>query len=449
MVGRIKSMPTTPATIIVGSRFKQSGDKHYAKMPLTLGYHTREDLPFYYAFADAFTICDQHFCSSLTGTTPNRLHLWTGTVRARPSADSPALVRNEDCDYGAWTSWTTFPERLEDHGVSWKIYQNELTVPNGLTGEDEAWLSNFGDNPMEWMSQFHVRFAANASSIPGKPNQNFAERNRSLAKQLGTQTGDAQEKLARQIKDLSAKLEGYQKDRAEFSPAKFAKLSDREKSLHARAFCTNVGDPAYRDLVDIAYQDGDTTRKVKVPKGDVLHQFRKDVEGGVLPTVSWIVAPEHFSDHPSSAWYGSWYVSEVLGILTKNPKVWKKTVFILTYDETMATLITYHHSWLLIPKRVETGRASKGIDTSVEYVELARDFQNNPLRAGARQPDWTWLPRADGNCFAMESGWLCLFAGFRSYLRFAFSRSPDSPTKQASRSRNPISAIGGVPSVAT
>ena len=48
-----------------------------------MGYHNRDDLPFYYALADAFTVCDQNFCSSLTPTTPNRLHLWTGTIRAR------------------------------------------------------------------------------------------------------------------------------------------------------------------------------------------------------------------------------------------------------------------------------------------------------------------------------------------------------------------------------
>jgi phospholipase C len=140
---------------------KKSGHLAYARMPLTLGYYTRDDIPFYYALADAFTICDQYFCSSLTGTTPNRLYLWTGTIREKPAPDSPASVRNENCDYGKWANWKTFPERLEDHGVSWKIYQNELTVPNGLTGEADAWLANFGDNPIEWFLQFHVRFADN------------------------------------------------------------------------------------------------------------------------------------------------------------------------------------------------------------------------------------------------------------------------------------------------
>ncbi len=39
---------------------------------LTMGYYTRADLPFYYAVADAFTICDNYFCSVIGPTDPNR-----------------------------------------------------------------------------------------------------------------------------------------------------------------------------------------------------------------------------------------------------------------------------------------------------------------------------------------------------------------------------------------
>src|SRR5580698_1792273 len=129
-------------------------------MPLTMGYYNREDLPFYYALADAFTICDQNFCSSLTPTTPNRLHLWTGTVRAEPSMESKAHVNNGDTDYDSEASWKTFPERLEEQGISWRIYQNELSLPTGLEGEHDAWLTNFTDNPLEWFTQYRVRFSA-------------------------------------------------------------------------------------------------------------------------------------------------------------------------------------------------------------------------------------------------------------------------------------------------
>ena len=72
---------------------KRSGEKPYSEMPLTLGYYTRDDIPFYYAFADAFTICDQAFCSSLTGTTPNRCYLWTGTILRRANRRLPCECR--------------------------------------------------------------------------------------------------------------------------------------------------------------------------------------------------------------------------------------------------------------------------------------------------------------------------------------------------------------------
>lgn len=62
---------------------KKPGRAAFAHVPLTLGYYNREDIPFYYALADAFTVCDQNFCSSLTGTTPNRLYLYRHHSRSK------------------------------------------------------------------------------------------------------------------------------------------------------------------------------------------------------------------------------------------------------------------------------------------------------------------------------------------------------------------------------
>lgn len=90
---------------------KRSGNKLYRDLPLTLGYYTRSDIPFYYAFADAFTICDQHFCSSITGTTTNRHFFWTGTCV--PEKGAKPLVRNSDVYFNREAHWRTFPELLE------------------------------------------------------------------------------------------------------------------------------------------------------------------------------------------------------------------------------------------------------------------------------------------------------------------------------------------------
>ncbi len=140
---------------------KASGNKEYKNIPLTLGYYNREDLPFYYQLADAFTIFDQYFCSSLTGTTPNRLFLWSGTLRAQQNGKVKANVVNENIDYdkARQAKWKSFPEILEEQNVSWRIYQNDISLPKGMSGEQEAWLSNFTDNPIEWFSRFNVKFS--------------------------------------------------------------------------------------------------------------------------------------------------------------------------------------------------------------------------------------------------------------------------------------------------
>ena len=127
---------------------KQSYKSEYANMPLTLGYYTREDIPFYYALADAFTVCDQHFSGVMTSTTPNRSMFWTGTVRGQQDAKTKANLRNGDY-FDHPVEWTTFPEQLQQNGISWKFYQNELFI-TGLTAEKRSWLSNFGCNILEF-----------------------------------------------------------------------------------------------------------------------------------------------------------------------------------------------------------------------------------------------------------------------------------------------------------
>ena len=91
--------------------------------PLTMGYYTREDLPFYHALADAFTICDRYHCSVIGPTDPNRLYTMTGTLDPDGKGGGPHLttLTNRPPDYFKYT-WTTMPEVLQAAGVSWKVY---------------------------------------------------------------------------------------------------------------------------------------------------------------------------------------------------------------------------------------------------------------------------------------------------------------------------------------
>lgn len=387
---------------------KPSYYKGYTTKPMTLGHYTREDIPFYYAFADAFTICDYHFCSSLTGTTPNRLHLWSGTIRPEMSASAMAHVQNSECDHDAEVNWTSFPERLEDAGVSWKIYQNELYLPSGFEGEEEGWLSNFGDNPIEYFTQFQVRFAKTHYAHLVRRSQEIPGEVEAIQKKMAVSdlTSEAAKALKDKLTALSKEIAKVTEGLAKWSPENYAKLSQREKNLHEKAFCVNDTDPHFRELETLTYKDGDTEREVQVPKGDIFHKFREDVKTGQLPTVSWLVSPENFSDHPTSAWYGAWYVSEALDILTQNPEVWKKTIFILTYDENDGYFDHIPPFTAPDPNRPETGKVSVGIDAGVEYITKEQDKTFRPrsrphdssIGLGYRVPFVVASPWSRGGC---------------------------------------------------
>jgi phospholipase C len=87
-----------------------------------MGYYDRSDLPFYYALADHFTLCDGYHCSVLGPTHPNRLMQMSGTIDPAGKAGGPVTDTNASPDV-LWTcSWPTMPEVLENAGISWKVY---------------------------------------------------------------------------------------------------------------------------------------------------------------------------------------------------------------------------------------------------------------------------------------------------------------------------------------
>ncbi len=358
--------------------WKRNSTKEWSDMPLTMGYHTRQDLPFYYGLADAFTVCDQNFCSSLTGTNPNRLFFWTGTIRQQQNDKSRALVWNDDMDYGT-LNYTTFPQRLEKEGISWKCYQNEVAIDTGFEGEEDPWLSNFQDNPLEFFEQYNIHLYPLHVAQLKKQQGSLAADVDALQKQIaGLPAGDAHiDHLQKNLHEKQEQLRQLNRQVDRANSLSFEQLSAYQQSIHRKAFDNNSGDPDYRHLQELTYTDEGTQRTMKAPKGDVLHQFRKDVKSGHLPTVSWITAPENFSDHPSAPWYGAWFVSEVLDILTQNPEVWKKTIFILAYDENDGYFDHVPPFTAPNPYKPSTGKVSEGIDTRVDFVTMEQAKERN------------------------------------------------------------------------
>jgi phospholipase C len=213
-----------------------------AKSAVTMAYLTRQDIPFHYALADAFTICDAYHCSLIGPTDPNRYYMWTGYTGNDGAGGGP-VITNDELGY----SWTTYPERLERAGISWKIYQDigvGLDAAGSWGWTEDAYIGNYGDNSLLYFNQYRT-------AAPGNP------------------------------------------------------LYDK-----ARTGTDVKNGGGYFDIL----------------KADVL--------AGRLPQVSWVVAPEAFTEHPN--WpvnYGAWYIAQVLDALSADPAVWSKTVLLITYDE--------------------------------------------------------------------------------------------------------------------
>jgi phospholipase C len=116
--------------------------------PYCMGYYNREDIPFQFALAEAFTICDTYHSSVMGPTWPNRMYWMTGTIDPEGLHGGPILKNTAP---QAGYTWTTYPERLEQAGISWKVYQQK---------------DNYGCNLLETFKVF--REAAKGSPLYAK-----------------------------------------------------------------------------------------------------------------------------------------------------------------------------------------------------------------------------------------------------------------------------------------
>jgi phospholipase C len=114
-----------------------------------MGYYTRADIPFYYAVADAFTICDNYFCSVLGPTDPNRLYTMAASIDPAGQNGGPILqtiIANRSAFNGRLT-YTTMPEQLQTRGISWKVYSSpDENVLGGILSDNVlSYFKNFQD----------------------------------------------------------------------------------------------------------------------------------------------------------------------------------------------------------------------------------------------------------------------------------------------------------------
>src|SRR5713226_9677147 len=106
---------------------------------LSMGYYTRADIPYYYALADGFTICDNYFCSVMGPTDPNRLYTMAASLDPDGKNGGPILqtiIANRTAFNGILT-YTTIPAKLQALGISCNVYSSpDETVLGGILSDN-------------------------------------------------------------------------------------------------------------------------------------------------------------------------------------------------------------------------------------------------------------------------------------------------------------------------
>ncbi len=130
------------------------------KGELTMTYFDGSDIPFQRALAQAFTLCDNYYCSVQGPTTPNRLYLWTGTIDPAGQHGGPCAANPDD--YLPVFTWTTYPERLQKANISWQVYANDEV---GDGGGADGFVGDYGDNPLWLFQAYHDALASSDPTV--------------------------------------------------------------------------------------------------------------------------------------------------------------------------------------------------------------------------------------------------------------------------------------------
>jgi phospholipase C len=120
--------------------------------PYVMGYHTRADIPFQFALAESFTICDAYHSSVMGPTWPNRMYWMTGMIDPDGKAGGP-MIRNAAPIEGY--GWTTYAERLESAGVSWKVYQQADNYGCNMLENFRSFRQANFDSPLRMKGLLH------------------------------------------------------------------------------------------------------------------------------------------------------------------------------------------------------------------------------------------------------------------------------------------------------
>ena len=126
-----------------------------------MAYLTREDIPFHYALADAFTVCDAYHCSFIGSTDPNRYYMWTGYTGNDGKGGGPVLGNDE-----ARLRLDDVPRAAGEGRGLLEDLPGHRRRPGRRTASwgwiEDAYRGNYGDNSLLYFNQYR-------NAKPGDP----------------------------------------------------------------------------------------------------------------------------------------------------------------------------------------------------------------------------------------------------------------------------------------
>jgi phospholipase C len=245
--------------------------------PYTMGYYEQDDIPFHWALANAFTLCDNYHCSIMGPTDPNRTYYMSGWVDPNGTGGGPVLS-NSDMNVDRPFGWQSMAEFLQGAGVPWKVYQSFSTQADWQAAAQPTTITQYGD--------------------------------------LCTNEGY----------NMFKYYDGVQN----WAPAGSAANS----TAWARATsCSTLWGPN-GDGTTLCGQDPSKINPYTGQPFTFMESFEEDCFDGNLPLISWILTYGDVTEHPNFLpAAGAEFIANKLTALAANPDIWNSTVFVLNYDE--------------------------------------------------------------------------------------------------------------------
>jgi phospholipase C len=268
-------------------------------------YYTQNDIPYHWALARTFALCDNYFCSALAGTGTNRMYLAAGTIDPQPTLANNVYILS--------------PETTE-----WLL--NEPPANGSMpppVSEQGPIIGNFGVLTNLTVDLQNPQTMVPATAWTQVPWGSY------LTNLNAVQDDN----------DRSRRVSYGVYDDWNWMPPWTTNGFDLWTTVSSRGFVCNDlnifscypdglgvrGDPFYKESISSSYYNPDAPL-----------QFEIDAANGQLPTVSWVVPPFCASEWPPfTTADGAYYMSRIVDAVINSPQ-WESTVLIITYDETNA-----------------------------------------------------------------------------------------------------------------